>query len=273
MLGKYTTYICLSLSCLTIALMIWIISYARRGKYTCLQTCLPCNNSLCEVQLNVFCSLIAGVPVMQHPAMSWLKEDHTLDSLDARQHLRQRRALWAAFPLHLQSSHPRSQPARSRQAEDRDALLLQRRIHRLLHWRWVQSGRDRWSFSSYLSLWMFPLSRSNWLSASLQVSYWPPRLKPFLLSVCVCCSLDLSFCAVQSFPLSVLQKLKRRYLNQLSCLWSRPPRLYQMIKASDMLMNFQSTKPISSLQLILALPCYLSHSYTNTHGRMHKVQL
>lgn len=100
-------------------------------------------------------SAIAGVPVVQHPAMPWPEEDHALDSLDARQHLRQRRALWAAFPLHVQSSHPWSQPAGSGQAEDRDALLLQRRVHRLLHWRWAQSGRDRWSLSSYLSLWMF----------------------------------------------------------------------------------------------------------------------
>lgn len=48
-----------------------------------------------------------------------------------------------------------------------------------------KSGGDRWSLSSYLSLWMFLLSHSNWLSASLQASYWPPRLEPFLLSLCV----------------------------------------------------------------------------------------
>lgn len=116
--------------------------------------CLPWNNT--KLSKNVFhhC-VIAGVPVVQHPAMSRPEEDHSLDSLDARQHLRQRRPLWATIPLHLQSSHTGCEPARSGKAEDRDALLLQRRINRLLHWRWVQSGKDWWTFSSYLSLWMF----------------------------------------------------------------------------------------------------------------------
>ncbi len=109
------------------------------------------------------------------------------------------------------------------------------------------------------------LSLSNWLSASLQDSYWPPSLKLFLLPACQT-SLGLSVFPFQTLPLFVLQNLKERYLNQLSCLWSRLPRLYQWIKAPGVLMNFQSTKPISSLQLILALPhTSFTHRDTNTH--------
>ncbi len=63
------------------------------------------------------------------------------------------------------------------------------------------------------------LSHSNVLSASLQASYWPPRLKPFPLSVCLLFIRSfLSFLPLQTFPLSVLRKLRERYLNQLSCL-------------------------------------------------------
>lgn len=121
---------------------------------------------------------------MQHAALSRPEEDHPLDSVDAGQHLRQRRPLRAAFPLHLQSSHPRSRPAGGGQAEDRDALLLQRRFHRLLHRRWVQNiGRDRWSPSSHGSLWIFLLSCSKCLSASLLANYWHPPLKLILLYV------------------------------------------------------------------------------------------
>lgn len=72
---------------------------------------------------------------MQHPALSRPEEDHAVDPLDPRQHLGQRGPLRAALPLHVQSSHSRPQPAGGGQAEDRDALLLQRRVHRLLHGR------------------------------------------------------------------------------------------------------------------------------------------
>lgn len=115
---------------------------------------VPGDDSGCSDVLSG-CLVIAGVPVLQHPALSWPEEDHPLDSLDPRQHLGQRRPLWAALPLHVQSSHPRPQPAGSGQAADRDALLLQWWIYRLLNWRWVQRGENRWSLSSYLSPWMF----------------------------------------------------------------------------------------------------------------------
>lgn len=127
------------------------------------------------------CFMIAGVPVVQHPALSWPEEDHPLDSLDPRQYLRQRRPLRAALPLHVQSSHPRPQPAGSGQAADRDALLLQWWIYRLLNRRWVQRGEDRWSLSSYLGPWMFLCYLTP--AGFQQVDYWPPRLKPCLWPV------------------------------------------------------------------------------------------
>lgn len=155
--------------------------------------------------------VIAGVPVMQHTALSRPEEDHTLDSVDTGQHLRQRRALWAAFPLHLQSAHPRSQPARSGQTEDRDALLLQRWIHRLLHWRWVQNWkRQMVSFQSSQPL---NISFSNSLSASLQANDWWPSLKPILLHVCLL-FIRTSFLASSNF--SPLCPVKVKVIYQLS---------------------------------------------------------
>lgn len=103
----------------------------------------------------------AGVSAVQHPAVPRPKEDHAVDPLDTRQHLWQRRPLRATLPLHLQSSNPRPQPAGSGEAEDRDALLLQRRLHRLLHRWWVQDG-DGWASSVCLL--------SNGLSASPQLA-------------------------------------------------------------------------------------------------------
>lgn len=72
---------------------------------------------------------------MQHPAMPRREEDHALDALDPRQHLRQRGPLRAALPLHVQGARARPGPAGGGPAEDRDALLLQRRLHGLLHGR------------------------------------------------------------------------------------------------------------------------------------------
>lgn len=114
------------------------------------------------------------------------------------------------------------------------------------------------------------LSLSNWLAASLQAGYWPPHSKPSFLSVRLLFirSFPAFFLALshfQTLPLSVLQKLTECCLNQLLCLQSHDSRLYQQIKASVMLMNFLSTKPISSLQLILGLPCNLSHSHAHKH--------
>lgn len=210
---------------------------------------------------NVSVSVPVGVPVVQHPALSRPEEDHTLDSLDTRQHLWQRRALRAAFPLHLQSPHPRPQPARSWQTEDWDALLFQWWIHRLLHWWWVQSGRDTWSLSSYHSLWMFLLSHSNWL-CRLVTGLLTSKYYFFL---CVCCLLDFFFLPCQTFLLSVLQKLKGHYLNQLSCLWTHPPPLYQWIIASDMLMNFQSTKQFTTNFSSSMLSFTPIHTKTQAH--------
>lgn len=94
-----------------------------------------------EGKMNLaFCCVFfiaAGVPVVQHRAVPWCEEDHTLDALDPCQHLRQRGPLRAALPIHVQGPRARPGPAGGGPAEDRDALLLQRRLHGLLHGRWV----------------------------------------------------------------------------------------------------------------------------------------
>lgn len=85
------------------------------------------------------------------------------------------------------------------------------------------------------------LSPSNWLSVSLQASYWPPRLEPFLLSVC--CPLDPSRSKFSPSPVFCPAKVAEgRRLNQLLCLRSRLPLLYQQIKAPSALMNSQIHK-------------------------------
>lgn len=180
MRGKYTRNLCHANYCFTDVI---ISTYSRCVKFTCLL-----QSARHEIKLQVKFSKIvphvypAGVPVMQHPALSWTQEDYTLDSLDTRQHFWQRRPLRTAFPLHLQSSNPRPGPSGSGSTEDRDALLLQRWLHWLLHWRWVRDG-DRWSLSSRISLWLFSLLLSNWLSGPPQAGCCPPRLKQCLLSV------------------------------------------------------------------------------------------
>lgn len=115
------------------------------------------------------------------------------------------------------------------------------------------------------------LSHSNWLSAYLRASYWPPRLKPFLLSVCLLFIRSLFLASSNFSPLCVLQNLNVAILISSPCL-RPPPRLYQRIKASGALMNFQSTKPISSLQLILAFPA-LSFIHKHTQMQMLKLKL
>lgn len=85
------------------------------------------------------------------------------------------------------------------------------------------------------------LSPSNLLSVSLQASYWPPRLEPFLLSVC--CPLDPSRSKFSPSPVFCPAKVAEgRRLNQLLCLRSRLPLLYQQIKALSALMNSQIHK-------------------------------
>lgn len=78
---------------------------------------------------------LPGVPALQHQPVPRAEEDHALDALDARQHLRQRRPLRAAVSVHVQSPPAGSEFAGSGEAENRNAVLLQRRDQRLLHGR------------------------------------------------------------------------------------------------------------------------------------------
>lgn len=78
-----------------------------------------------------------GVPTLQYQPMPRAEEDHTLDALDAGQHLRQRGPLWTAIPLHLQSPPAGPQSAGSGKTENRDAVLFQWRHQRLLYRRWA----------------------------------------------------------------------------------------------------------------------------------------
>lgn len=71
-----------------------------------------------------------------------------------------------------------------------------------------------------------PLSHSNWLSASLQISYWPPCLKPLLFAFCL---IDSSFLPLQTFPLALSLCPAMCYVNQPSGLHSCTPALLDFI--------------------------------------------
>lgn len=104
-----------------------------------------------------------------------------------------------------------------------------------------------WSVSSYLSLWMCLcyLTPTGFLRfRRLVIGLLASSHRFCLLFIR---SFFLTFSNFSSLSIYLSCKSERRsFINQLSCLPPRAPRLYQQIKASGVLMNFQSTKPISS---------------------------
>lgn len=258
MLGKHTTYFCLSLSCLIIALMIcdYLFRRCRRGKFTCLQTCPPWQTLSVKCSFSISdCRSTSRATRCRVP--TWRRPHPGLPGRPSTSPTTAGTTSSASATLAKPASRTpacwksagRGSRCATAPATDPPAAPL------------TVSARDRWSLSSYLSLWMFLLSRSNWLSASLQASYWPPGLEPFLLSVC--CSLDPSFCKL--FPLSLSCKSWRSAI-LISCLRSLTlSELYQSIRHVNELpihkADQQFTTNFSSV----------SHSYTNRC--MHKVQL